>query len=58
MIPRKDYSRTTSRFFKASQVQVVFYKTYNLRKRMIRKHLSGWWENYIHRALPAAGCLS
>lgn len=24
------------------------YKTYNLRKRMIRKHLSGWWENIFY----------
>lgn len=24
------------------------YKTYNLRKRMIRKHLSAWWENYFY----------
>jgi len=24
------------------------YKTYKLRKRMIRKNLSGWWENYFH----------
>jgi hypothetical protein len=24
------------------------YKTYNLRKRMIRKYLSGWWENFFY----------
>lgn len=24
------------------------YKTYKLRKRMIRKHLSGWWGNYFY----------
>jgi RNA-directed DNA polymerase len=24
------------------------YKTYKLRKHMIRKHLSGWWENYFY----------
>jgi RNA-directed DNA polymerase len=25
----------------------MHYKTYKLRKRMIRKHISGWWENYF-----------
>lgn len=25
----------------------VSFKTYNLRKLMLRKHLSGWWENYF-----------
>jgi len=24
------------------------YKTYKLRKRMINKNLSGWWENYFY----------
>jgi len=27
---------------------MMHYKTYRLRKRMIRKHLSGWWENYFY----------
>jgi hypothetical protein len=24
------------------------YKTYKLRKRMVRKHVSGWWENIFY----------
>ena len=24
------------------------YKTYNIRKKIIRKNLSGWWENYFY----------
>ncbi len=32
---------------KASQ-QGKHYKTYKLRKRMIKKNLSGWWENYFY----------
>ena len=50
----KEYKYTLGQDLKRDAIVLMrsIYKTYNLRKRMLNKHLSGYWWNHVY---PSGG---